>query len=620
MSRFKTGATGETRSSALWGASSRNGESRSNALWGKGNRSLITVVAAIFLLGVPLAASASDSGGGGSKPTTIAGGLLTYAGAHPGSKLNVIIQSNGGESDAENAVKGLGLGASVRNKLDIVGGVAAEVPAARLAHLQDVAGLTVTPDSYAKTSGKPPFTSTQIWPGETGNATLWAGDASYYRSAMPTIAVVDSGIDTSRVDFNGRVLASANLSTLPNNSPGDGRGHGTFVAGIAAGSYAGNAGASPAANLVSLDVMDDNGKGLTSDIIAACQWILDHKGQYNIKVANFSLHSSAPGNFTNDPLDKAVEKLWFGGVTVVAAAGNYGVNGQPTRVKYAPANDPFVITTGAADLNATVGVGDDKAAPWSTYGYTYDGFRKPEIGAPGRYMVGPIPTGSTLATLKAANLTTLAGYIQLSGTSFAAPVVSGTVAEILARHPSWTPDQVKGALLVTARPTPAAAPGSLGAGELFASRAANYAKTPPNPNKALDQFVRSDPAGGSLPVFNSQAWLSAKADASWDQASYSDASYADASWDVASYADASWDAASYADASYADASYADASYADASYADASYEDSAEGDAASRAAYVLTQDMLTAIAADPLLAAPSGTLIAPSSSTLTSIAP
>src|SRR5207302_3224751 len=134
----------------------------------------------------------------------------------------------------------------------------------------------------------------------------------------------------------------------------------------------------------------------------------------------------------------------------------------------------------AVDLGGTPGLGNDVAAPWSAYGYTYDGFHKPDLVAPGRYMVGPIPPTSTLAAQKALNVTS-PGYIQLSGTSFAAPVVSGTVAQMLARHPSWTPAQVKGVLMVTTRWAPNAAPGSIGAGELTASKAAKYSKTPPNP-------------------------------------------------------------------------------------------------------------------------------------------
>ena len=106
--------------------------------------------------------------------------------------------------------------------------------------------------------------------------------------------------------------------------------------------------------------------GLTSDVIRACQWILDNKAKYDIRVANFSLHSQISAPFYLDPLNQAVERLWFNGVVVVAAAGNYGNESGPSGVRYSPANDPFVITVGAADTKsnpkddadrAVVGVG-----------------------------------------------------------------------------------------------------------------------------------------------------------------------------------------------------------------------------------------------------------------------
>ena len=100
--------------------------------------------------------------------------------------------------------------------------------------------------------------------------------------------------------------------------------------------------------------MDDSGMARTSDVIAAAEWIYANRTSKNIKVANFSLHSTMPSNFINDPLDKAVEKLWFGGVTVVAAAGNYGKADGPSGVPYAPGNDPFVITV---DLEGSVSPG-----------------------------------------------------------------------------------------------------------------------------------------------------------------------------------------------------------------------------------------------------------------------
>ena len=120
----------------------------------------------------------------------------------------------------------------------------------------------------------------------------------------------------------------------------------------------------------------------TSDVIAAAEWIYANRASKNIKVANFSLHSTMPSNFINDPLDKAVEKLWFGGVTVVAAAGNYGKEDGPSGVPYAPGNDPFVITVGAVDLEGSVAVSRHDVPNWSAYGYTKDGFRSPRSRRP----------------------------------------------------------------------------------------------------------------------------------------------------------------------------------------------------------------------------------------------
>jgi serine protease AprX len=561
--RESTGWKRGVRSNALWGSGSR-GESRKNALWGSGGRGgrrfAMATLAALTLV-VPLSAGA-DSGKdkGNGNGTYISPGLLKNADNNPGQKLHVIIQSTDGVSGAAGSVNGLG--ASIRRQLQSANAVAVDITAGKLASLAKKSGLTITPDSTVKLSA----TTTQLWPYTSGNAYLW-GSVTNPAPQAPTIAVVDSGIQSNRADFDGgsRVAAQVNLASTTPNSPGDGRGHGTFVAGIAAGSAAGMAGAAPNAKIVSLDVMDDTGTARTSDVIAACDWILANKSTYNIRVANFSLHSGMRANFYNDPLDRAVEKLWFNNVFVVAAAGNYGTGSSPSGVMYAPGNDPFVMTVGAIDLGTSVYASDDTAAPWSAWGMTEDGFSKPEIGAAGRYMVGPVPTSSTLVSERPDHVVS-PGYMELSGTSFAAPVVAGAAAQVLARHPGWTPDQVKGALMLTARSLPSAIPGSLGVGGVNAYRAAMLSSAP-NPNLALRKFVTS----GML--FDSAAWLSTvQANASWADASWADASWADASWSAASWADASW-----ADASWADASWADASWADASWADASWADNVDGE-------------------------------------------
>jgi hypothetical protein len=142
---------------------------------------------------------------------------------------------------------------------------------------------------------------------------------------------------------------------------------------------------------------------------------------------------------------------------------------------------------------------------------------------------------------------------------------------VLALHPSFTPDQVKGALMVAAVAPPTAATGSLGVGEIKADRAAAVA-SPPNPNLALNKYVVSDPAGGSGRVFDAASWSNAaKADASWNSASWASASWSSASWNTASWANASWSTASWASASWSDATIA-TSTADASWADGAKND------------------------------------------------
>lgn len=612
----KGGARGEIRSSALWGTGSRGGESRSNALWGRGGRGLVLSVAAVFLLGIPLVATASNSGAPApSNHTFVPESLLQAAKNHPGTKIPVIIQSSAGVSGALHAFANIG---QLHRTLSLVDGIAVTIPTARLAELAKLPGLTITSDAPMKPTGTISYTNNQIWPYESGLAKLW-GTSAQPAPTPPTIAIVDSGIQAERADFAGRIVANVNLSTLPTNTTlDDGRGHGTFVAGIAAGAAPGYAGAAPAANLAILKVMDNTGVAKTSDVIAACQWILANKGQYNIRVANFSMHSGTPSNFTWDPLDRAVEKLWFNGVTVVAAAGNYGVPTGPSRVIYAPGNDPFVITVGAVDIGGTIGIGNDKTAPWSAYGYTYDGFWKPEIGAPGRYIVGPIPATSTLAVQKAANITA-PGYIQLSGTSFAAPAVAGAAADILARHPSFTPDQVKGALMLTARKAPNAAPGSIGMGELDAFAAAAVSN-PANPNQGIEHYLKPDPAGSSTPVFDAVSWDAAVSSGTATNA----VAWGDVSWNAVAWGDVSWSAVAWSDVSWQDVSTNAVAWGDVSWNDVSSDDAAASDTtADSSAYLLGPTNAAALQADPNLAVPTDVLPAtaltsPSTATSTAV--
>jgi hypothetical protein len=144
-------------------------------------------------------------------------------------------------------------------------------------------------------------------------------------------------------------------------------------------------------------------------------------------------------------------------------------------------------------------------------------------------------------------------------------------------HPTWSPDQVKGALMVSAKPTPAALPLSEGVGEVDLARAADVV-APPNPNLALNAFLAADPSGGPIPVFDAASWGStARANASWGSASWGSASWGSASWGAASWGSSAWSAASWGTASWGDASWGTASWGDASWGSNAVSDNAIND-------------------------------------------
>jgi serine protease AprX len=249
------------------------------------------------------------------------------------------------------------------------------------------------------------------------------------------------------------------------------------------------------------------------------------------------------------------------------AAGNDGAG----PIFSAPASEPFVITVGATDVVETATTADDTNAPWSSYGRTTDGVPKPEVAAPGRYMAGPIARTGTLDE-RFPHRVVAPGYMWMSGTSFAAPVVAGAAAQILAMNSSFKPDQVKGALIATARDLPLAVSGSVGFGQIDVAAAAELT-TPPNANAPLNQFLKSDSRVPGGRVFDYPCWAAvAESDPDWFTASWSDASWSDEAWADVSWSDASWSDDAWSEASWSDASWSDASWADASWADASWAD------------------------------------------------
>jgi len=259
-----------------------------------------------------------------------------------------------------------------------------------------------------------------------------------------TIGILDTGIDGSHPDFyfpNGTCKIVLNISMVPGESPNDVFGHGTHVAGIAAGtglaSHGKYVGVAPGAWLANIKVLNNKGYGYDSWIIAGIEAAV----KYKINIINLSLGGGGNGDGT-DPLSRAVDWAVDHGVVVVVAAGNKGPNystlGSPAVAKKA-------ITVGAINKNL-------KIASFSSRGPTGDGRVKPDVVAPGVDIVAPLAKNSTLAKEFPNRIIKGEGgdYISLSGTSMAAPHVAGVAALILQVHRDWTPMMVKNVISSTA--------------------------------------------------------------------------------------------------------------------------------------------------------------------------
>jgi serine protease AprX len=529
------------RANALWG---RRGESRSNALWGSGKRGMLMLALAAMLV-VPVAGSASSiSSGPGSGSAVVPNSLLAAAAANPLKEFDVIVQGTKDRSVSDTGKEVTNENGKLKRKFLSLNGVQASISGKDLLKLAGNSHVAaITRNVPVKVTS---YQDATMWMDSTDMSILQnsfdpnTGEITGPAPQAPAIAIVDSGVE-ARSDFGSRLVASVNICSLCSDNVADAEGHGTMVAGVAAGSgdYPGGA---PNAPLVSIRTANGDGQSRTSDVIAAADWILAHAKEYNIRVANFSLAGATDTSVRFDPLDRAVEALWLSGIVVVAAAGNHG-EGGPVSMSYAPGNDPFVITVGALDQNGTSDPSDDTLPAWSAYGKTMDGFAKPDLAAPGRYMAAPTPMDGTIAKTVPDRILA-PGYIWMSGTSFSTPVVSAAAAQILARHPEFTPDQVKGALMLTANYLPSVSGTGGGVGEIDAGVASTI-DNPPNPNVGLYKFVGGDPLLGRR-VFDAASWASyLKSGASWAQASWAEASWAEASWNVASWAEASWAEASW---------------------------------------------------------------------------
>lgn len=428
--------------------------------------------------------------------------------AAPTERLTVIVnfdETLTSTSAVSRAARGIGAGVVEFKHLSMLLALATPAQVAEIAALPGVQGVYANgTDRVLLRESVQSIRADQVWAsGFTGKgvgiAILDSGingmnpDVAYpgktVQNVKFTIRAEDFTDDTTSAPRLGGGLLVENLQNTDATS-----GHGTHVAGIAAGSGASTNGAyrgvAPGAHLIGLSA----GEGLSivnSSVLQAVDWLIENAAKYNIQVVNCSWGSN--GTFDPaDPVNEAMKKLYDAGMTVVFAAGNEGP-GENTLNRRSVA--PWVISVAAGckvgvldptNSQSQCGDGRDRVlANFSSRGIPGDGLYRPDVTAPGVRIVSTRANTGAVTLLGATSdanvcnigVQNLANYTCMSGTSMAAPHVAGVVALMEeATGGRITPDQVLQVLTKTARPLSGYAPWEVGAGFVDARAAVDAAR------------------------------------------------------------------------------------------------------------------------------------------------
>jgi serine protease AprX len=391
--------------------------------------------------------------------------------------IDVIVQYRQNPTDVQHQ-RVLSRGGELRRELSVIHAAHYSIPARELDALASDPDVEyISPDrAVTATTDKKVYIGNPDYGWRTVGADLASSVFGLDGSGIG-IALIDSGVDSipDLHDALGRDRVVYRASFLPNGTAMDLYGHGDHVAGILAGNGAESSGSSstylvrgiaPNAHIISLKVLGTNGSGTDSGVIAAIQQAIALKAQYNIRVINLSLGRPVTVSYLRDPLCQALQQAWQAGIVVVVAAGNNGRDNSHGTYGYgtitAPGNSPFVITVGAMNTNGTLSATDDKIATYSSKGPTsIDHIAKPDLVAPGNrifslsegtsWFAKSYPGNDVSKTdIFGTNAVAPSGYYVMSGTSMAAPMVSGAAALMIQKDPSLTPDQVKARLMESA--------------------------------------------------------------------------------------------------------------------------------------------------------------------------
>jgi serine protease AprX len=431
------------------------------------------------------------------------------------------------------------------------------------------------------------------------------------------VALIDSGVTpVNGLSAQGKVLNGPDLSLESQSSSLrylDTFGHGTHMAGIIAGRddavgsvNAGDTtdflGVAPDARIVSLKVADAHGQTDVSQMLAAIDWVVQHRNDsgLNIRVLNLSFGTDSSQSYQLDPLAYAAEQAWKHGIVVVVSAGNAGNSSNGLED---PAMDPYLLAVAAADTENTTNVGAHQPAQFTSEG---DGKRNPDLAAPGVHIPSLRVPGSFVDQTYGGAATVGTRFFRGSGTSQAAAVVSGAAALLLSQRPALTPDQVKALLMghtkgmkgdatlkgkgelnlaaVLKASTPNTTQNfnsSTGRGSLEGSRGSRHVSDA-NGNqltgerdifgRSLDTSALASAEQNSCAwdggLFNGTAWTGS----SWSGSGWSGADWSSGSWSGASWSGSGWSGASWSGASWSGSSWSGASWSGASWSGASWSD------------------------------------------------
>ena len=434
---------------------------------------------------------------------------------------------------------------------------------------------------------------------DSGAQRAWARG---YTGAGVTVAVVDTGIaPVPGLTGAGKLHNGPDLS-YEGQAPGtryvDGYGHGTHLAGIIAGHDDGFdprrpapgtfAGVAPDADLLNLKVATGDGGADVTQVIAALDWVVQHRTDdgMNVRVVSLAYGTESTQPWQVDPLAKAVENAWDHGIVVVTAAGNDGLDAPRLLM---PAVDPHVLAVGAVDHNGTARTNDDTVADFTSGGTTG---RRPDVLAPGLSLVSLRVPGS-YADLRHPEGRVQGDdsgrYFRGTGTSQATAVVAGEVALLLSARPSLTPDQVTSVLRDSADPLHRPVP-AMGAGVVDVDAAINAATHITAGKRVLsggEPLAAStgtgsieasrggehvvDPATGDALVGELDAQGEPWRGARWAAASQAGSAWSGGTWNQRTWAGDGWLAHSFAAAPWTGSSWSGVPWPDHAWSDAQWE-------------------------------------------------